>query len=68
MLVQSRGYEIVEIHPGDVVHAQPDEEHWHGAALHHFMTHISMTEGIPGDERPDAIWSAHVTEAEYRGE
>ena len=57
-LVQSRGHEIVEIRPGDVVRTPPDEWHWHGADHDHTMTHISITEdGTP-------TWGAPVTDAE----
>ncbi len=38
--------------------------HWHGAAPDHFMTHLSITEAT-GDERPEADWADHVTDAEY---
>lgn len=64
-LVQSRGDNIIEIGPGDVVHAAADEWHWHGAAPDHFMTHLSITEAVPGDERPEADWGEHVTDDEY---
>jgi quercetin dioxygenase-like cupin family protein len=60
-LVQPRGEKIVEIHPGDIVYAPDGEEHWHGSAPGHFMTHISMTEG-------DAHWGDLVTDAEYLNE
>src|SRR5918992_902306 len=30
--MQSRGSELLEIHPGDTVHTPPGEWHWHGAA------------------------------------
>jgi len=63
-LVQSRGEPVVEMKAGDVVHADPDEWHWHGAAADHFMVHLSLTEA-PGDERPEADWGAQVTDAEY---
>ena len=59
-LVQSRGEPIVELHGGDVVWTPDGEEHWHGAAHDHFMTHLSLTEGAP-------TWGEHVTDAEYRG-
>jgi quercetin dioxygenase-like cupin family protein len=59
-LVQSRGDEVREIRPGDVLHSPDNEEHWHGAAPDHYMTHLSITQGI-------AHWGRHVTEAEYRG-
>jgi quercetin dioxygenase-like cupin family protein len=57
-LVQPRGEDVVEIRPGDV-HATPDgQDHWHGAAHDHFMTHISITQGA-------ATWGDHVTDDEY---
>jgi quercetin dioxygenase-like cupin family protein len=67
-LVQSRGGDRLDIRPGDVIHADPDEWHWHGAAPDHFMTHLSMTEGIAGSERPETDWGAHLTDAEYHGD
>lgn len=57
-LVQTRGDKVVEIRAGDVVYAPDGEEHWHGAAADHFMTHLSMTDG-------DASWGGQVTDAEY---
>lgn len=59
--VQSRGDRLMEIRPGDVVSTPDGEEHWHGAAPDHFMTHLSITQG-------DADWGDQVTDAEYRGE
>jgi quercetin dioxygenase-like cupin family protein len=67
-LVQSRGEAIVTIRPGDIVHAQGDEVHWHGATPDHFMTHLSVTEGVGDSEKPETDWRSHVSEAEYRGE
>ena len=64
-LVQSRGGDVAEIRSGDIVHTPADEWHWHGAAADHFMSHLSITEGVPGDERPEANWGEHVTDAEY---
>lgn len=58
-LVQPRGEELVELGPGDV-HVTPDgQDHWHGAAHDHFMTHISIIQGV-------ATWGDHVTDDEYR--
>lgn len=66
--VQVRGGDVVEIRPGDVIYAPADEMHWHGAAPDHYMTHLSITEGVaPGDSRPEADWGEHVTDAEYNG-
>jgi quercetin dioxygenase-like cupin family protein len=64
-LVQTRGEERCDIRAGDLVHTPADEEHWHGAAPDHFMTHLSMTERVP--DHPDH-WGAHVTDAQYHGE
>jgi quercetin dioxygenase-like cupin family protein len=58
--VQVRGQNTVELTPGDVVFAPDGEEHWHGAAPDHFMTHLSITEGAPH-------WGTHVTDDEYLG-
>ena len=55
--VQVRGEDIVELTPGDVVFAPDGQEHWHGAAPDHFMTHLSITEGAPH-------WGPHVTDDE----
>ena len=65
-LVQSRGGHVTELQPGDIVRAAPDEVHWHGADPEHFMTHLSVTEGVaPGDQRPETDWLEHVTDEEY---
>jgi quercetin dioxygenase-like cupin family protein len=66
-LVQSRGGEISEIDPGDIIYTSPGEWHWHGAAPDRFMAHISMTEGVVEGEGPETQWGAAVTDAEYRG-
>lgn len=66
--VQSRGQEVVEIRPGDVVRTPPDEWHWHGAAPDHFMAHLSLTESAGRVDRPDIDWGDHVTDAEYLGQ
>ncbi|HUC37869.1 MAG TPA: cupin domain-containing protein [Acidimicrobiales bacterium] len=67
-LVQSRGGEIVSIRTGDIVYAPPDEWHWHGAAADHFMAHLSMTEGLGADPKPESEWGALVSDEEYSGE
>ena len=67
-LVQSRGGDVVTIRPGDVVHTPGDQWHWHGAARDHFMSHLSITEGVAPGQGPETEWGAHVTDAEYGGE
>jgi quercetin dioxygenase-like cupin family protein len=64
-IAQSRGVDAVELRAGDVVWTPAGEWHWHGAAPEHFMAHLSITEAVPGDERPDADWGDHVTDEEY---
>ena len=64
-LVQSRGTPVEEIRAGDIIHTPADEWHWHGAAPDHFMTHLSITEAVPGDERPEVAWGTHVADREY---
>lgn len=66
-LIQSRNDDIVDIRPGDIIYTPPGEWHWHGAAPDHFMTHLSITEAVPGDERPELDWGEHVTDDEYHG-
>lgn len=61
-LIQSRGDEVHAIRAGDLIHTPSGEEHWHGAAPGHFMTHISMTESAPGYQDH---WGDHVSDAEY---
>jgi quercetin dioxygenase-like cupin family protein len=66
--IQARGGEISEIRPGDVITTPSGEWHWHGAAPDHYMTHLSITEGVaPGDSRPEMDWGEHVTDDEYHG-
>jgi len=62
-LCQRRGGPIEIIRPGDRVFFEPGEEHWHGAALDRFMTHIAMLE--VDDAGKPATWGEHVTEQEY---
>jgi len=60
-LIQARGGEIVEAHPGDVVFTPAGEEHWHGAAPDRFMAHLALWEG------DEVAWLEHVTDIEYNG-
>jgi hypothetical protein len=29
------------------------------------MAHLSITEAVPGDQRPEPNWGEHVTDEEY---
>jgi quercetin dioxygenase-like cupin family protein len=61
--VASRGRQVQEIRPGDVVVIAPGEEHWHGATAERFMSHLALNEA---DEHGQVVtWLDHVTDDEY---
>ncbi|HEX4671647.1 MAG TPA: cupin domain-containing protein [Solirubrobacteraceae bacterium] len=62
-LCQRRGGPIEVIRPGDRVHFEPDEEHWHGAASNRFMAHLALNE--VDDDHVAANWGEKVTDDEY---
>lgn len=62
-LAQRRGGPAEVIRPGDRVFFEPGEDHWHGAAPNHFMTHLAMLE--VDDAGNNATWGEHVTDEEY---
>ena len=49
-LIQARDGEIAEIRAGDIITTPSGEWHWHGAAADHYMTHLSITEGVAPDD------------------
>lgn len=60
---QREGGPVEEIRPGDRVHFDPGENHWHGAAPNRFMVHIAIQEA---DETGSPVtWGRHVTDEEY---
>jgi quercetin dioxygenase-like cupin family protein len=61
-IVQSRGGAARRIRPGDSVWIEPGEEHWHGAAAGHPMTHVAMQHVVDGS---GVAWLGPVTEAEH---
>jgi quercetin dioxygenase-like cupin family protein len=62
-LAQRRGGSIEVIRPGDRVFFEPGEEHWHGAAIDRFMTHVAMLD--VDDAGNAANWGDHVSDEEY---
>jgi quercetin dioxygenase-like cupin family protein len=60
---QRRGGAIEELRPGDRVYFEPGEEHWHGAAPSHFMTHVAIHEA--DDSGSSVTWGEHVADQEY---
>jgi quercetin dioxygenase-like cupin family protein len=61
--VASRGGEVREIRPGDVVYVEPGEEHWHGATEDRFMAHVAMQEADP--QGNVVTWLEHVSDSDY---
>ena len=51
---QRRGGPIEVISAGDRVFFEPGEDHWHGAAAEHFMTHLAML--AVDDAGNAAVW------------
>jgi quercetin dioxygenase-like cupin family protein len=66
-LIQSRGGDLIEAYPGDIVYTPPGEEHWHGAAPGRFMIHLALWEYPGPDGAPENTWLEHVTHDEYDG-
>jgi quercetin dioxygenase-like cupin family protein len=64
-LIQSRGGEVIDIRPGDVIYTPPGEWHWHGAAPDQFMSHLAMWEAPAPDSGPESEWGDLVTDEEY---
>ena len=62
-LCQRRGGPIEVLRPGDRVFFEPGEDHWHGAAASHFMTHLAMLD--VDDQGNPATWGEHVSDEEY---
>lgn len=59
---QREGGPIVEISPGDIVHFEPGEKHWHGATDQTAMSHLAFAEALDG---VSVDWLEPVTEAQY---
>lgn len=59
--VQARGRPLIHIRPGDIIVTPPGEQHWHGATVNNFMTHLAFTGG-------DTEWGDHLREDEYPSE
>lgn len=62
---QSEGGPIEEIRPGDRVHFEPGENHWHGASPGRLITHIAIQEA--DDTGSPVTWGEPVTDEQYGG-
>ena len=58
-MVVTRSEAITPIGAGVIVHACPDEEHWHGALPDAFMTHLTCQLG------GRTVWLEEVSEHDY---
>ena len=64
-LVGTRDGSVVRIHAGETVICPPDEEHWHGAAVDTFMSHLAMLENLPDGGDP-TTWLEPVPGKDYQ--
>ncbi len=62
--VQTKGGEVQEILPGDVVWTPAGVPHWHGAQPHSSMSHYAMIEPLNGR---NVEWMERVTDEQYGG-
>ncbi|MCL5096393.1 MAG: cupin domain-containing protein [Candidatus Omnitrophica bacterium] len=60
--VQSWGWPVEEIRPGDIVWFPPDEKHWHGASPTTAMSHIAIQEQLDGKA---VDWMEKVGDEQY---
>ncbi|WP_375434950.1 cupin domain-containing protein [uncultured Hymenobacter sp.] len=59
---QEEGRPVRLLHKGDVIQAQPNVKHWHGASPKQAMTHISVS---PNSDKGVVTWLQPVTDKEY---
>jgi quercetin dioxygenase-like cupin family protein len=64
-LHQPHGGTTGEIHAGGIIGTPAGERHWHRATPGHFMTHLPITEAVPGGQRPEGNRGEHVTGEEH---
>ncbi|HXB16994.1 MAG TPA: cupin domain-containing protein [Solirubrobacteraceae bacterium] len=62
-LCSNRDGTVERLGPGDRMYFEPGEEHWHGATLQRFMTHLAIQE--VDESGAPVTWGAPVTDAEY---
>ena len=59
-IVATRAGEVATVGNGDVIWAEPGEEHWHGACPDSLMTHMAVSHGT-------TEWHDEVAGADYTG-
>ncbi|EWM19336.1 cupin domain-containing protein [Kutzneria sp. 744] len=64
-LIQREGGTVEQVRPGDRVHIEPGENHWHGATPGCFHTQVAYQEA--DDTGSHTEWGRHVTDDECAG-
>lgn len=59
---QARGEKVRIIKKGDVVRIPPNVEHWHGAGINTWMTHISVETNVPNNK---SEWLEPVSDKDF---
>ena len=59
---QVRGEKVRIIKKGDVVRIPPNVEHWHGAGINTWMTHISVETNVPNNK---SEWLEPVSDKDF---
>ena len=62
---QERGQKVRIIKKGDVVRIAPNVEHWHGAGINTWMTHISVETNVPNNK---SEWLESVRDKDFASE
>jgi len=60
--VQRDGGPVETINPGDIVHFEPGERHWHGGTDTTAMCHLAFAEALDG---VTVTWLEPVTDSDY---
>jgi quercetin dioxygenase-like cupin family protein len=63
-LVGTRDGSVLRMRAGDTIVCPPDEEHWHGAAVDTFVSHLAMLENLPDGVDP-TTWLEAVSDELY---
>jgi len=63
-LVGTRDGQVLRFRAGDTIICPPDEDHWHGAAVDTFMSHLAMLESRPDGGDP-TTWREPLPDGEY---
>ena len=61
-LVGTQDGEVTVVRPGDYIWCPPNLMHWHGATPETAMTHIALTNAVPGKTTQ---WGKPLTQQEY---